>query len=175
MTTMGLTPIEGLMMGSRSGSIDPGILIEMTRAGGLDADRLEAALLHESGLLGVSGVSSDFRNVDAAARSRNPRARLALDMYADRVCAAIAALASALGGLDALVFTGGVGEHSAALRAAACERLSFAGVLLDPAANSQAKADAEIGAADSPARVFALRAREEWMIARETRRVALGR
>jgi len=175
MTTMGLTPIEGLMMGSRSGSIDPGILIEMTRAGGLDAERLEAALLHESGLLGVSGVSSDFRKVDAAARDGNPRARLALDMYADRVCSAIAALASVLGGLDAVVFTGGVGEHSASLRAAACERLSFAGVALDPAANSEAKADAEIGAAHAPVRVFALRAREEWMIARETRRIALNR
>jgi acetate kinase len=175
MTTMGLTPIEGLMMGSRSGSIDPGILIEMTRAGGLDADRLEAALLHESGLLGVSGVSSDFRKVDEAARDGHSRARLSLDMYADRVCSAIAALASALGGLDALVFTGGVGEHSASLRAAACERLSFAGVALDPAANAEAKADAEIGAAGSPVRVFALRAREEWMIARETRRIALTR
>jgi acetate kinase len=175
MTTMGLTPIEGLMMGSRSGSIDPGILIEMTRAGGLDADRLEAALLHESGLLGVSGVSSDFRKVDEAARDGHSRARLSLDMYADRVCSAIAALASVLGGLEALVFTGGVGEHSASLRAAACDRLSFAGVALDPAANAEAKADAEIGAAGPPVRVFALRAREEWMIARETRRIALKR
>ncbi|HYK41971.1 MAG TPA: hypothetical protein VE007_06225, partial [Thermoanaerobaculia bacterium] len=91
-----------------------------------------------------------------------------LEMYADRVCSAIAALASVLGGLDALVFTGGVGEHSGSLRAAACERLSFAGVLLDRGRNSAAQADAEIGS--GPVRVFALRAREEWMIARETRR-----
>jgi len=171
-TTMGLTPIEGLMMGSRSGSIDPGILIEMMRVEGesLDAKGIESALLHRSGLFGVSGVSSDFRKVEAAARDGNARAQLALEMYADRVSSAIAALASVLGGLDALVFTGGVGEHSASLRAAACERLSFMGVRLDPVGNTSAKADAEIGA--GAVRVFALRAREEWMIARETRHVA---
>jgi acetate kinase len=169
---MGLTPIEGLMMGSRSGSIDPGILIEMMRGEGerLDAKGVESALLHGSGLLGVSGVSSDFRKVEAAAQEGNERARLALEMYADRICAAIAALSSVLGGLDALVFTGGVGEHSASLRAAACERLSFVGVRLDPEKNAAANADAEIG--DGAVRVFALRAREEWMIARETRRIA---
>jgi acetate kinase len=171
-TTMGLTPIEGLMMGSRSGSIDPGILIEMMRAEGesLDAKALESALLHRSGLLGVSGVSSDFRKVEAAAREGNARARLALEMYADRISSAIAALASVLGGLDALAFTGGVGEHSGSLRAAACERLAFMGVRLDPERNAAAAADAEIGG--GPVRVFALRAREEWMIARETRRIA---
>ncbi|HEY6147520.1 MAG TPA: acetate kinase, partial [Thermoanaerobaculia bacterium] len=168
-TTMGLTPIEGLMMGSRSGSIDPGILIEIARRPGLDTGAIESALLHDSGLLGVSGISSDFRKVEAASRDGNPRARLALEMYADRVCSAIAALASGVGGLDALVFTGGVGEHSGPLRAAACERLAFLGVLLDPDRNSAAKADAEIGA--GPVRVFALRAREEWMIAREALRV----
>ena len=170
-TTMGLTPIEGLMMGSRSGSIDPGILIEMMRveSEGLDAKGIESALLHQSGLLGVSGVSSDFRKVEAAAREGNSRARLALDMYSDRICSAVAALASVLGGLDALAFTGGVGEHSASLRAAACERLSFLGVGLDPERNAAAEADAEIGA--GAVRVFALRAREEWMIVRETRRV----
>ena len=167
-TTMGLTPIEGLMMGSRSGSIDPGILIEMARREGLDDAEIESALLHDSGLKGVSGLSSDFRKVEAASAEGNPRARLAFEMYADRVCSAIAALASVLGGLDALVFTGGVGEHSGSLRAAACERLSFAGVLLDRGRNSAAQADAEIGS--GPVRVFALRAREEWMIARETRR-----
>jgi acetate kinase len=168
-TTMGLTPIEGLMMGSRSGSIDPGILIEMMRAEGerLDAKGIESALLHHSGLLGVSGVSSDFRKVEAAAREGNARARLALEMYSDRIGSAIAALASVLGGLDALAFTGGVGEHSAFLRAAACERLSFMGILLDPKRNTAATADAEIGA--GAVRVFALRSREEWMIARETR------
>jgi acetate kinase len=166
-TTMGLTPIEGLMMGSRSGSIDPGILIEMTRREGLDDAAIESALLHDSGLKAVSGVSSDFRKVEAAAAEGNPRARLALDMYADRVGSAIASLASVLGGLDALVFTGGVGEHSASLRAAACERLAFMDVVLDQDRSSAAQADAEIGA--GPVRVFALRAREEWMIARETR------
>ena len=171
-TTMGLTPIEGLMMGSRSGSIDPGILIEVTRREGLDAAAIESALLHESGLKGVSGLSSDFRKVEAASADGNPRARLALEMFADRVCSAIAALASVLGGLDALVFTGGVGEHSASLRGAACERLSFMGVLLDRGRNAAAQADSEIGA--GPVRVFALRAREEWMIARETLRVSGG-
>ena len=167
-TTMGLTPIEGLMMGSRSGSVDPGILIELLRRGPFDADALEDALVRRSGLLGVSGVSSDFRRVEEAAAGGHARARLALDMYADRVSSAIGSLATVLGGLDALVFTGGVGEHSSALRAAACGPLGFAGVRLDPARNASAVADAEIGETGAPVRVFALKAREEWMIAKQT-------
>lgn len=170
-TTMGLTPIEGLMMGSRSGSVDPGILIAILRENGGDVGALEDALVHRSGLLGVSGVSSDFRRVEAAAQSGHVRARLALDIYGDRLAAAIAALASALGGLDAIVFTGGVGENSASLRASACAPLAFAGIRVDLEKNREARPDAVISAADAPVRVHVLHAREEWMIAKETRRL----
>ena len=170
-TTMGLTPIEGLMMGSRSGSIDPGILIEELRRNGGNVDAIEDALVHRSGLLGVSGVSSDFRKVQAAADSGHVRAGLALAIYGDRLAAAIAALAAALGGLDAIVFTGGVGENSSSIRAEACGALEFAGVRLDSDRNATSTPDAEVSAPDSAVKIYVLRAREEWMIAKETRKV----
>ncbi|MEO8429953.1 MAG: acetate/propionate family kinase [Acidobacteriota bacterium] len=170
-TTMGYTPLEGLMMGSRSGSVDPGILLELLRGGSMKPAEVEKALLHEAGLLGVSGVSSDFRKVQAAADAGNARAVLALEMYGDRVRSAVASLASTLGGLDALVFTGGVGEGSSRMRAAVAEGLAFAGVRLDPERNAGAADGDDISGEGAPARVFVLRAREEWMIARETRRV----
>ena len=168
-TTMGYTPIEGLMMGSRSGSVDPGILIDLLRRDAVDAKGLETALLHESGLLGVSGVSSDFRKVQAAADGGNERALLALEMYGDRVRGAIGSLAATLGGLDALVFTGGVGEGSSRMRAAVCEGLGFAGVRLEAGRNDAPAGGAEVSPAGAPVRVLVLPAREEWMIAREAR------
>ncbi len=169
-TTMGFTPLEGLMMGSRSGSVDPGILPHVLRVAGWQADELEDALNRRSGLLGVSGVSSDYRQVESAADSGNARARLALDLYADRVRDAIAAMAAALGGVDALLFTGGVGEHSASLRAAACGSLGFMGVTLDPARNAAASSeDRKISREGSSVEIFAIQAREEWIVARKTR------
>ena len=170
-TTMGYTPMEGLVMGARSGSVDPGILIHVQNKKGLSADDLEETLNSASGLKGMSGVSSDYREVEAAASGGNARARLALEIYADRLRAAIGGLAAALGGLDAIVFTGGVGEHSASLRAAACERLSFMGVRLDAGRNSAAVPDCDVAVAGSAVRVLVIHTREELMIAKETRRV----
>jgi acetate kinase len=165
--------MEGLMMGSRSGSIDPGILMYMQRRRGLAVEQIEHALNHSSGLLGVSGVSSDFRSVEAAARSGNERARLALEIYANRVRSAVGALVVTLGGLDALVFTAGVGEHSASLRAAVCEGLECVGLNLDRERNLTGHRDMDIATADSPARILVIQTREELMIAREAGRVAL--
>jgi acetate kinase len=170
-TTMGFTPLEGLMMGTRSGSVDPGALLYVMRRRGLSADQLDRALNHESGLLGVSGVSSDFREVQAAAEKGNERARLALDVYAHRVRAAVGALAVTLGGLDALVFTAGVGENAAGLRAAVCEGLECLGVKLDRQHNSERRPDADVAAPDSPVRVLLIHTREDLMIAREVRRM----
>jgi acetate kinase len=171
-TTMGLTPLEGLMMGTRSGSVDPGVLLYVQRQRGLSAEQLDHVLNHGSGLLGVSGVASDFREVEAAARGGNERARLALEIYAARVGAAVGALAVTLGGIDAVVFTAGVGENSASLRAAACEGLGCLGLRLDVARNNSCRPDADVAAADSPGRILVIHTREDLLIAREARRAA---
>lgn len=169
-TTMGFTPMEGLMMASRSGSVDPGVLIHALRRG-IGVEDLDAALNRRSGLVGVSGVSSDYREVEAAANAGNERARLALDIYADRVREAVGSLATTLGGLDALVFTAGVGENSASLRAAVCERLEFLGLRLDSDRNDAAEPDCDVAHPDSPGRILVIRTKENRMIAREVRRV----
>lgn len=126
-TSMGMTPLEGLMMGSRAGSVDPGILLELLRGGRLSLDELDDALQRRSGLRGVSGLSGGAREVEAAAASE-PRARLALDLFVARAAAGIAALSTTLPRLDALVFTGGIGEHSSGIRGAICRRISALGV-----------------------------------------------
>lgn len=173
--TMGFTPLEGFMMGSRSGTVDPGMLIYVQREKGLTVDELDEILHKKSGLLGISGVSSDFRKVAAAAADGNERARLALDVYAYRVRAMVGALTVTIGGLDALVFTGGVGENSDWLRAEVCRGLDCLGVKLDAQRNKAAAADADVATEDSPARVLVIHTREDLMIARETRRLALER
>ncbi len=173
-STMGYTPMEGLMMGTRSGSVDPGILLHVQRRHGLDTDQLDDALNHRSGLLGVSGVSSDFRQVEAAAQRGNERARLALDLYAWRVRSAVGGLAVGMGGIDALVFTAGVGEHSASLRTAACAGLECLGIRLDPERNAAGTPDGDVARPDSPARILVIQTREELMIAREARRLVGG-
>jgi acetate kinase len=170
-TTMGFTPLAGLMMGTRSGEVDPGILLYLMKEKGLTADQLDDALNHKSGLLGVSGVSSDYREVEDAAKGGNDRARLALEIYTARVRSTIGALAATLGGLDAVVFAAGIGENSAALRLAACEGLEFLGVHLDPARNDAHPRDADIALPDSPARILVIHTREDLMIAREVRRL----
>ncbi len=170
-TTMGFTPLEGLMMGTRSGSVDPGILIYVQRRRGLSVDQTDQALNHESGLLGVSGVSSDYRQVETAAQAGQERARLALEIFADRVRATIGALAVGLGGVDALVFTAGIGEHSAGLREAACQGLQCLGLRLDPQRNATCRPDADIAMPDSSGRILVVQTREELMIAREARAV----
>jgi acetate kinase len=171
-TSMGFTPLEGLMMGTRCGSIDPSIPLFLQQKRALSVEQLDEQLQHASGLLGVSGVSSDYRRVEEAAESGNERARLALTMFADRVRATVGAYAATLGGIDALVFTAGIGEHSASLRARVCEGLSCVGVQLDPRLNAACRPDADCATGDSQGRVLVLGTREELMIARETRRVA---
>ncbi len=171
-TTMGFTPLEGLVMGTRAGSVDPGILLYAMERMGVPARELDDILQRRSGLLGVSGVSSDFRTVQEAARNGHGRAQLALAIYANSVRAAIGALAVALGGLDALVFTAGVGENAADIREAACRGLSCLGLLLDPARNRTLRPDADLAAPDSPGRILILRAREDIHIAREALRVS---
>ena len=165
-TTMGLTPLEGLMMGSRSGSVDPSILIYLLRQG-LDANKLDEILNRASGLKGISGVSSDMRQIMKAIAEGNSRASLAFDIYIHRLRSQIGAMLATLGGLDALVFTGGVGENSAAVRAAACEAFEFLGVKLDLEKNAQSPPDQDIAIADSAVRVLIVQAQEDWAIAIE--------
>lgn len=166
-TTMGFTPLEGLMMGSRSGSIDPGIIIYLVRHRGYTAEQLDQVLNQESGLLGVSGVSSDMREVQEASAKGDAKAQLAFDIYAHRLTREIGAMLAVLGGMDAVVFTGGIGENSALLRETVCARLGFLGLELDSAKNRAPKLDQDIAAPDSKVRVLVIGAQEEWEIARE--------
>ena len=170
-TSMGFTPLEGLMMGTRSGSIDPSILLHVQERRKLDAAQVDKALNRESGLLGISGVSSDYRQVKAAADKGNERAALALAMFADRIRATIGAYAVTLGGVDAVVFTAGIGEHAADLRAVVCEGLQVLGLRLDADRNTACSPDADVARPDSPGRILVIRTQEELMIARESRRV----
>jgi acetate kinase len=170
-TSMGFTPLEGLMMGTRSGSVDPGLLLYVLQEKGLTAADLDRALNRESGLLGVSGVSGDMRQVQEAARGGNARARLALDIYDHRLRQVIGSLAATLGGIDALVFTAGVGEHSAEVRAAACRGLEWLGLELDPAANAACRPDADVATTASRGRILVIATREDLTIVRETVRV----
>jgi len=172
-TTMGFTPLEGLMMGTRSGSVDPGILTYLMRQKHLSGETLDDVLNKQSGLLGISGISGDMRQVLAATRNGDEpskaRAKLAFDMYIHRLRSGIGAMIAVLGGIDALVFSAGVGENSEEVRAAACENLGFAGVNLDSAKNGQSRLndDGDVSAAGATARVLVIHAQEDWMIARE--------
>ena len=172
-TTMGFTPMEGLMMGTRSGSIDPGILTHLMRTGNVQSEQLDETLNHRSGLLGISGVSSDMRDVLEAIKSGNERAKLAFDIFVHRLQAGIGAMAASLNGLDALVFTAGIGENSPEVRLTACEKLGFLGVRLDEKKNSTANADICISGEDSAIPVYVIGAQEEWSIARECARIGL--
>ena len=171
-TTMGFTPLEGLMMGTRSGSVDPGVLTYLMRQRHFFDEKLDDVLNNKSGLLGISGISGDMREVLAATRNGDEpvkaRAQLAFDMYVHRLRSGIGGMIAVLGGIDALVFTAGVGENSQEVRAAACENLGFAGVTLDRAKNAQSpmKGDTDISNADAAVRVLVIHAQEDWMIAR---------
>jgi acetate kinase len=167
--SMGFTPLEGLMMGTRSGTIDPGILLHMQREHGLSVDELDKILHNQSGLLGISGVSSDFRQVEEMAASGHSRAQLALDVYAHRVREQIGAFAVTLGGLDALVFTGGIGENSSWLRQEVCRGLECLGVHLDDQQNVASQSDCDITAAGTRVRILVVHTREDLMIARQAR------
>jgi acetate kinase len=171
-TTMGFTPLEGLMMGSRSGSIDPGLVLHLLRQPDCSVDELDHILNRESGLKGISGLSNDLREILAAMTQGNSRAQLAFDMYVHSSRSHIGAMLASLGGLDALAFTAGVGEHAAAVRAAACETFAFIGLKLDSEKNTQSRLDWDIAAPDSTVRVLVIHAQEDWSIARECWKLA---
>jgi acetate kinase len=164
-TTMGFTPIEGVPMATRPGSVDPGALVYLLKHH-LTLEALDHMLEHGSGLAGLSGLSGDVRELES---SEAPAARLALAVFAYRVATAVGAMTTALGGVDALVFTAGIGENSAYVRAAVCERLGFLGVKLDGEANASARPDATVSAPTSAVRVLVLQTREDVVAARATR------
>lgn len=166
-TTMGFTPLEGLMMGTRSGSVDPGILTYLLQQKGTDGRRLDELLNNESGLLGISGVSGDMREILKAMQSGNQRAKLAFDIFVHRLRSGIGSMVAVLGALDALIFTAGIGENSEAVRQAACAGFDYLGLKLDLVKNNQSPIDQDIAASDSAIRVLVIRAQEDWAIARE--------
>jgi acetate kinase len=188
-TTMGFTPLEGLMMGTRSGSIDPGILTYLARQEKQTGEQLDTLLNKKSGLLGIAGLSGDMREIieemknsgasalPIDAGDKSARAKLAFDIFIHRLRREIGSMIAVLAGLDALVFTAGIGENSADVRAAVCQALAFAGVHLDAAKNAQLNAhgaasglgpgDSDIATAPSPARVLVIKAQEDWAIARD--------
>jgi len=166
-TTMGFTPLEGLMMGTRSGSIDPGILTYLIRQGQLQPIEIDDVLNQQSGLLGISGISEDMREVVAAIKNGNARAKLAFDIYVHRLLSGIGSMVAVLGGIDALIFTAGVGENSVEVREVVCENLNFLGLKLDNVANTKRANDIDIASADSAVRVLVIRAQEDWAIAQE--------
>jgi acetate kinase len=173
-TTMGFTPLEGLVMATRSGSVDPGLVLWLQRQG-LSAEDVEEGLEHESGLRGLAGDADAAALVDQTGRTVSRKARLALDVMVHRLVAATSAMTASMGGLDVLVFTGGVGEHLAVLRSRAAAGLGFLGVDVDAAANDAAHdaaaPDVEISAAGAAVRTFVVTAREDLEVAREARMV----
>lgn len=172
-TTMGFTPLEGLVMATRSGSVDPGLVLWLLEHERVAEADLAHALEHESGLLGLCGTA-DMRQVLARSAADEPAARRALDVYLHRLRAGIASMAAALGGIDMLVFTGGVGERAAEVRAGAADGLGFLGVAIDSAANAAACGDVEISDERAAVRTVVIRAREDLEIARQTRAVLAG-
>ncbi len=173
-TTMGFSPLEGVPMTTRSGSIDPGAILYLLAPERLSREKLESGLENESGLKGLSGLSGDVRELEKAEDSGDERAALALSVYVHRIAGAIASMATSLGGLDAIVFTAGVGENSARVRARVCERLSFLGVEIDSAHNAKGKLDSDIATDSAAVRVLVIRAREALMVARAVRQVLIG-
>ena len=168
-TTMGFSPLEGLMMGTRCGDLDPGVLLHLMKNENMGYDELNELLNKKSGLLGLSGVSSDLREIEAAADGGNHRAMLAIKTYAYRVRKYIGAYMAAMGGMDVLVFTGGIGQGSVLVRSLACQGLDVMGISIDEKKNREAKGFKEIcdiSSADSRVKVLVVPADEERMIAR---------
>jgi acetate kinase len=166
-TTMGFTPLEGLMMGTRSGSVDPGILTYLMRQHRLSGKQIDEMLNQKSGLLGISGLSGDMRSILAARKKGHKRASLAFDIYVHRLRTGIGAMTAALGGIDALVFTAGIGENSWEVRAETCQALEFLGLKLDSTKNARCSPDEDIADSKSAVRVLVIRAQEDWAIAGE--------
>ncbi|HXJ63441.1 MAG TPA: acetate/propionate family kinase [Actinomycetota bacterium] len=167
-TTMGFTPLEGLVMATRSGSVDPGLVLWLEEHVGMPPSELASTLEHRSGLYGLTGTG-DMREILEAESNGDEEASLAVEVYLHRLRANIGSMAAAMGGLDAIVFTGGVGENSAAIRSRAADGLGFLGVSLD--ANASGEPDADIGAPGAAVRAFVVRAREDLEIARQVRSV----
>lgn len=174
-TSMGLTPLEGLVMGTRSGDVDPALTFHLIRTLGMSADDVDNLLNRQSGLLGVSGVSNDMREVRRSAKEGNRRAALALEIFCYRLKKYIGAYTAALGRVDALVFTGGIGENNAPIRQGVCEGLEAMGYVMDAAKNAApGRGPRDLSAADSPRRILVIPTDEEMIIARDTARIARG-
>jgi len=168
MTTMGYTPLEGLVMRTRSGSIDPGLIFHLLHEKLYSVDELLRVLNEESGLKGLSGMSGDMRDLEASMANKSERAQLAFDVFLQNLAASIAGLATTLGGLDVLVFTGGIGENSSLVREECCRRLQFMGIELDAVQNKNPeKAQRLISITQSPVKVLIVPAREDLAVARD--------
>ncbi len=175
-TTMGLTPLEGLMMGTRSGSIDPGILTYLLRQEHYTGEQFDELLNKKSGLLGISGTSGDMREIVASMTAGDARAKLAFDIFVHRLRSGIGAMIAVLGGIDALIFSAGIGENSSEVRTAACADCGYLKLALDPARNSEALGhDHDIASGESRVRVLVIQAQEDWAIARDCWKLACAR
>lgn len=161
-TTLGFSTIDGLVMGTRCGAIDPGLILHLMESKGMGIKEMTQLLYKESGLLGVSGISNDMRTLVA---SEEPHAKEAIELFCYRIVRELGSLSAAAGGLDAIVFTGGIGEHNPGLRQRICEQAAWQGVVIDPAAN--ARGDIRISAENSVVDVMVIPTNEEWMIARQ--------
>jgi acetate kinase len=174
-TSMGLTPLEGLVMGTRSGDVDPALTFHLIRALGMTVDQVDAVLNRQSGLLGLSGVSNDMREVLRAAGEGDRRARLALDIFSYRLKKYVGAYTAVLGRVDALVFTGGIGENAPRVREGVCQGLETLGYVMDAARNTAAGGGPrDLATPESPKRILVIPTDEEALIARDTARIVSG-
>ena len=173
-TSMGFTPLDGVVMGTRTGSMDPAVVTYLINKENMTADEVDKLMNKQSGVFGVSGVSSDFRDLTAAAADGNKRAQLALDMFDYSVKKFIGAYAAAMGGADAVVFTAGIGENDAKTRAAIVENLEFIGIKIDPEKNA-ARGTVDISADDAAVKTLVIPTNEELMIAIDTQRLVEGK
>lgn len=173
-TSMGFTPLDGLPMGTRSGAIDPSIIEYITKVRGITVDQVNSDLNKKSGVLGISGISSDFRDLENAAEEGNERAALAIGMFAYRVRQYIGSYSATMGGVDAIIFTAGVGENSASMRARICGALGFIGVKIDPEKNKIRGREVDISAKGSHVKVLVIPTNEELMIALDTADIVAG-
>jgi acetate kinase len=165
---MGFTPLEGLVMATRSGSIDPALVLWLEQHASLSPEEISAALEQRSGLLGLAGTA-DMQAVETRAAKGEAAAKLAFDVFTHSLITNIGAMTAAAGGLDALVFTGGIGEHSPGVRRAAAQRLAHLNVFIDPDANDRVQGDTDVSRGEASARTLVVAAREDIQIARETR------
>jgi acetate kinase len=170
-TTMGFTPLDGVPMATRAGALDPGILLYLLKTGRVSVDELDDTLTQNAGLKGLSGISGDMRDILAARKEGHEQATLAFDIFTNRISESIAALTATLGGVDAIVFTGGIGEHAVEVRTAVCAQLTWMGIHLDDKANAAALPNLDIANPGSSVRILVIHTREDLIVARETHRL----